>query len=114
MITKLLSLLTCVAFTISAAFATPTTSPKAEMQKTIDDIIVVAGALPGDAQNSNRARRQFVCTLRAVTASYPVKQTHLPLFALVCGESSNCTTIEKAKGAWLAALPRADGHWERR
>ena len=61
MITKLLSLLTCVAFTISAAFATPTTSPKAEMQKTIDDIIVVAGALPGDAQKA--ARREKLRTL---------------------------------------------------
>jgi phospholipid transport system substrate-binding protein len=40
------------------AFANPaTSSPKAEMQKTIEDIISIAGAYPDDAQKSTRREK---------------------------------------------------------
>ncbi len=59
MIQKLSLLLAFVALTFNAipALADVTASPKADMQKTIDDIISIAGAYPGDAQQTVRRNK---------------------------------------------------------
>lgn len=48
----------CALLTSQLAFAGPTvSSPKAEMQKTIDDIITIAGTYPDDAQKTVRREK---------------------------------------------------------
>ncbi|MFO0416131.1 MAG: phospholipid-binding protein MlaC [Pseudomonadota bacterium] len=57
MITRIISTLVAVLIAASTALANTGSSPKAEMQKTIDDIIVIAGAHQGDGEKSVRRQK---------------------------------------------------------
>jgi phospholipid transport system substrate-binding protein len=57
MITRLISAIAALVILASSALANTGSSPKAEMQKTIDDIIVIAGAHQGDGEKGVRRQK---------------------------------------------------------